>query len=283
VFAQITRIVKGYLEQGGEQKLREMIEQEMAGSDRFDESELATVRQRQADIEAAIENLLDNLTATNRDYVDRRIAKLKDETAQLQSQEEALLEQQGRECQAAELVQAALALAPQVDQIARFGTVDEKRTFVRAFLRGIEFDPESRTGTAYFWAVPEASGGTAPDPGDGTRYEPATTDSGGDASGLTSAAESSLRLRNESARYAQKRTALGEDGSSLIMVAGAGFVPDSYSRSLPLVGARWLYAPAKQGAREMARIGLVEQGSVLPRRTRCSPGRIRGFEAPGRF
>ena len=246
VFAQITRIVKGYLEQGGEQKLREMIEQEMAGSDRFDESELATVRQRQADIEAAIENLLDNLTATNRDYVDRRIAKLKDETAQLQSQEEALLEQQGRECQAAELVQAALALAPQVDQIARFGTVDEKRTFVRAFLRGIEFDPESRTGTAYFWAVPEASGGTAPDPGDGTRYEPATTDSGGDASGLTSAAESSLRLRNESARYAQKRTALGEDGSSLIMVAGACFIAMHNALGAMLV-RRW--ALPRQGRR----------------------------------
>jgi len=41
------------------------------------------------------------------------------------------------------------------------------------------------------------------------------------------------------------------------LVAGAGFVPDSYSEMLPLVAARWVYAPAKQGAREMRRIGLA--------------------------
>jgi len=38
------------------------------------------------------------------------------------------------------------------------------------------------------------------------------------------------------------------------VVAGAGFVPDSYSEFPPLVAARWVYAPAKQGAREMRRI-----------------------------
>ena len=41
------------------------------------------------------------------------------------------------------------------------------------------------------------------------------------------------------------------------LVAGAGFVPDSYSADLPLVAARWVYAPVKQGAREMRRIGLA--------------------------
>jgi len=41
------------------------------------------------------------------------------------------------------------------------------------------------------------------------------------------------------------------------VVAGAGFVPDSYSERLPLVAAHWIYAPAQQGAREMRRIGLT--------------------------
>ncbi len=74
------------------------------------------------------------------------------------------LEQQGRECQAAELAQAALALARQVDRVAAFGTVDEKRAFIRAFLRNIEFDPQTRTGTAYFYAVPSLSGEPVPIP-----------------------------------------------------------------------------------------------------------------------
>jgi hypothetical protein len=41
------------------------------------------------------------------------------------------------------------------------------------------------------------------------------------------------------------------------VVAGAGFVPDSYSERLPLVAARWVYAPARQGAGHMRRIGLA--------------------------
>lgn len=224
VFDQIRHIVSNYLEAGAEQKLREMIEQEVAGDDRLDESELSAVRQRQADVEATIENLLDNITPTNRDYVDRRITKLRDETVELQQQEQALLEQQSREGQAAELAQTALALAREVGQLAELGMVDEKRTVIRAFLREIEFDPESRTGTAYFYAVPSLNGDTAPDPGTGTRYEPATTDSNADGSESPSGEKSSLRLRNVGARYAQKRTAPRGGGSSLIMVAGACYV-----------------------------------------------------------
>jgi hypothetical protein len=194
------------------------------------------VRQRKTDIEAAMDNLLDNITPTNREYVDRRIAKLRDEMVELQQQEEALLERQGQECQAAELAQAALALAPHVDQVGRFGTVEEKRTFIRAFVREIEFDPESRTGTAYFYAVPSVTGDIRPDPGGGTRYHPIHADSPEDDAGGASDAMSSLRLRNVGARYAQKRTALGEDGSSLIMVAGAGLAVLEKTRT-----RRWVW------------------------------------------
>ncbi len=220
VFEQIERIIQGYLKDGAGEELRRMIEQEIAGGDQFDESELAQVRQRQADIDAAIDNLLDNLTPTNREYVDRRIKKLRDEMMELQQQEEALLERQGREVQAAGLAQAALALAPQVDRIARFGTVEEKRIFIRAFLRGIEFDPASRTGTAYFYAVPSVTGDMGPEEDGGTRYQPTTTESAAEVSEGGPEGKSSLRLRNVGARYAQKRTAPAGGDSSLIMVAG---------------------------------------------------------------
>ena len=236
VFEQIAHIVKDYLEAGAEAKLRQMIEQEIAGGDRFDESELGAVRQGKADAETAIDNLLDNITPTNREYVDRRIEKLRGKIVDLEQQEEALLEQQGRECQATELAQAALALARSVDQVAAFGTVDEKRTFIRAFLREIEFDPRTRTGTAYFYAVPSANGDTAPDPGGGTRYQPPTTDSSTEGAGLDPDEKTSLLLRNDDTRYAQKRTALGKDGSSLIMVAGARYEALEKTRT-----KRWIW------------------------------------------
>ncbi|NIN68591.1 MAG: hypothetical protein GTO63_28575, partial [Anaerolineae bacterium] len=50
----------------------------------FDASELWAVRQRKADIDATIDNLLDNITATNREFVDRRIEKLRDEMVELE-------------------------------------------------------------------------------------------------------------------------------------------------------------------------------------------------------
>ena len=160
----------------------------------------------------------------------------KTEEGKRRSREEALLEQQGRECQAAELAQAALLLAREVDQIAALGTINEKRTFVRTFLREIEFDPQTRTGTAHFHAVPSVNGDTAPDPGAGTRSEPATTDSDTEGPESPSDGKSSLRLRNDDARYAQKRTAPRGGGSSLIMVAGAGFEALEKTRT-----RRWLW------------------------------------------
>jgi hypothetical protein len=144
-----------------------------------------------------------------------------------------------------------------VGRVATFGTVDEKRTFVRAFLKEIEFDPRSRTGTAYLYAVPSVTGDIGPDPGGGTRYEPATSDSDAEGSGSHADRMSSLPLGNVGTRYAQKRTAPTEGDSSLIMVAGAVFVPDSYSQRVPLLAAHWVYGPARQGARGMRRIGLA--------------------------
>ena len=43
------------------------------------------------------------------------------------------------------------------------------------------------------------------------------------------------------------------------LVAGAGFVPDSYSERSPLVAARWAYGRGKQAAGEMRRVGLAAQ------------------------
>ena len=224
VFGEIGLLVGEYLDtKKGEVLLRQMIEQEIAGGTRFDESQLAAVRQRQADIEASIENLLDNITPTNRDYVDRRIAKLKEETVGLRQEEEALLERQGQECQAEELAQAALALAPQVDQVARFGTVEEKRTFIRAFLRNIDFDPATNSGTAHLWAVPTVGQDGGDGGGRSIRFEPATTDSASEGSGRAAGAMSSLPLRNVVARSQQKRRAGQAGASSFHMVAGAGY------------------------------------------------------------
>ena len=59
-----------------------------------------------------------------------------------------------------------------------------------------------------------------------------------------------------SGRDHKKTPAPAKTGVRIGIVAGAGFVPDSYSERRPLVAARWVYAPVRQGAREMRRTGL---------------------------
>ena len=217
VFEQIGGIVRGILDHGGEKKLRKMIEQEVAGAGRFDGSELATLRQRKADIEATIDNLLDNITPTNREWVDRRIEKLRDEMVELERQEAALGQQQDREHQAALLAEQAFAVARSFDRLLEVGTIEEKRTLIRAFLHGIDYDPESSSGKAHFLLVPNAGhddGAAGPSPG-GLRKDPAQhMSSGSIGSGDT--------------RYHEKRRAANDGTSSVIMVAGAGFEPATF-------------------------------------------------------
>ena len=99
---------------------------------------------------------LDNITPTNREYVDRRIEKLRDEIVELERRQAALQEHEDREKHVLAIADEALTVARDFDRLVEEGTIEEKRTLVRAFLRAIDFEPESRTGVAHFWVVPNA-------------------------------------------------------------------------------------------------------------------------------
>ena len=227
VLEQIGGIVHGLLDNGGEKKMRRLIEQEMAGAGRDDGSELAKVHQRKADIEATIENLLDNMTATNRDFVDRRIEKLRDEMVALERQEAALAQQQDRERHAKVLVDRAFAAVRDFGRLVEAGTVDEKRTVVRAFLHSIDYDPESRSGKGHFWLLPGVGpDGQEPNPGGrGRRTDVAGNIRSRTAVGAAGTPCSLLGFRAGDTRSEKKRSATGGDASSFDMVAGGGFEP----------------------------------------------------------
>jgi len=58
-------------------------------------------------------------------------------------------------------------------------------------------------------------------------------------------------------RYQYERHAADDGMSSLDVVAGAGFGADWERDHVPLVTAHWVYALARQGAREMHRVGVA--------------------------
>ena len=164
---------------------------------------------RNVDIEATIDNLLDNITPTNRDFVDRRIGKLRAEMVDLERQEAELAQQQDRKRQAQLLADRAFGLVRDFDRLVAIGTVDEKRSMVRAFLRGIDYDPESASGKAHFLLVPNAGhddAGAGPSQG-GSRKDPARQMSSGS-------------IVSSDTRYHETRRAASDGTSSVIMVAG---------------------------------------------------------------
>jgi DNA invertase Pin-like site-specific DNA recombinase len=81
---------KGYLGKGGRKKLAEAVKLQV----NCEGKELITARQRtqteQEKIGKTIDNLLDNLTATNREYVDQRLNELKQQKQQLETRLEEL-------------------------------------------------------------------------------------------------------------------------------------------------------------------------------------------------
>jgi hypothetical protein len=158
----------------------------------------------------------------------------------------------------------------------------------------LDFDPVTRKGVAHFWVVPSVgqdefvagplsergslrthdqngnSDGELHDgkngPGNVEQTANSSTETAHDAHERTSPGLNGT----EDTRYNEERTRPVEGMSSLDLVAGAGFVPDSYSQRLPLVAAHWVYASANQGAREMKRIGLAAQASALRESARGS-------------
>ena len=81
---------KRYLDKGGRKKLAEAIKVQI----NFEGEELVAARQRaqtkQKRIDQIINNLLDNITSTNREYVDRRLNELKKQRQQLEARLEEL-------------------------------------------------------------------------------------------------------------------------------------------------------------------------------------------------
>jgi hypothetical protein len=112
------------------------------------------IRQRKADAEKQIDTLLDNLTTTNRDFVDRRIEKLRGGMVDLERAEALALELQHRDQQAEAFARQAMAVIRDFDRLVAEGSVEEQRTLLRAFLRVLDFDPITRKGLAHFWIVP---------------------------------------------------------------------------------------------------------------------------------
>jgi hypothetical protein len=175
--------------------------------------------------------------------------------ADLEHGEAALAQEQDRKRQTQQLADRAFGLVRDFDRLVEMGTVDEKRSLVRAFLRGIDYDPESASGMAQFWMVPGVSGdGDDSNPGGrGRRTDVAQNCSHEDPADDAAGPRLLFPLGSGGTRFTKKRSAANDDASSFHMVSGA--CCQTFSKILATAAVRTLIHTA--GARGRRPCGIL--------------------------
>ena len=134
--------------------IRGMIESEFESNAPQIGDELNQVEARERDVKQTISNLIENLTSTNREYVDTRLVELKRELAVLESKRLELETAGAKKIEIVRLIDQAVELAGEFETAFAEGSIDEKRLFLRAFLKDIELDPITGKGQAMLILMP---------------------------------------------------------------------------------------------------------------------------------
>jgi len=138
----------------GLEKIRKMVEEEISDMVPQIGEELDQVVGKIQEVKQTITNLIENLTSTNREYVDARLVELKRELAVLESKRHKLEAAGAKKIEIRRLIDQAVELASEFKTAFAEGTIEEKRLFLRAFLKNINLDPMKGTGRAMFILLP---------------------------------------------------------------------------------------------------------------------------------
>ena len=125
-----------------------MVEEEIENNAPQVGDELDTVEAREREIKQSINNLVENLTSTNKEYVDARLIELKREMAVLESKRLELETTGAKKIEFERIVDQAVELAEEFKTAFGEGSIEEKRLFLRAFLEKIELNPLTGRGQA---------------------------------------------------------------------------------------------------------------------------------------
>ncbi len=101
-----------------------------------------------------ISTLIDSLSPSNRDLVDLRLAELKQELVGAEMEREELESVQLKRKNQDKLFQEAYQIAHEFLQYIDQGSIDEQRELIRHFVRWIEIDPISGSGTVNLTLLP---------------------------------------------------------------------------------------------------------------------------------
>ncbi len=154
----VIRIVLGsykpFLEKGGRKKLAEAVKAQI-GSEAEEFVAARKRAQRQLnEIDATINNLLDNITSANREFVDRRLGELKQQKYQLEARLEELDRISLSRDEINGIVSDLMKFLAGLEFVLREGVPQEKLVALRQCVQKISVDKPSGKITLAIYLVP---------------------------------------------------------------------------------------------------------------------------------
>ncbi|MEE9270121.1 MAG: hypothetical protein V3V49_07655, partial [Candidatus Krumholzibacteria bacterium] len=141
--AGIRSTVTKFLGEGGEKLLQTLIRESLKPN-RDIEHERRHCKERISEINGRIDELLDCLTVTNKEFVDQKLAKLKEERDGWVLREEDIRKQAVRAHGTDAFVRDAIECIRGFDEVFAEGTREERKELVSLFVEKIEVNPKER-------------------------------------------------------------------------------------------------------------------------------------------
>ena len=178
ILDQIGIRVEGFMSGGGSKVLRRLLKRALGVQTHSSYDRAKTAKQKLDEIERKIDRLMDSLTPINKEFVDQKLVKLKEERELLESE----LDEQKVICPKPSningLADDILGQIGSFHEVFTEGTLEEKKEFIQLFVEGIELDAEEERAVLHIREFPApldfSTGNSAFDMVAGAGFEPAT-------------------------------------------------------------------------------------------------------------
>lgn len=156
VLGAIGEQVRTFIEDGGDTLLRRVIKKALAPDPAVDENRKRLER-RADEVARRIDELIELISATNKEFIDRKLETLKAERDQLNDQLAELGAQQNRLGSIDALVDEALESIRGLSELLAEGSLEEKKELVALMVEKVDVDPVGRTARVYMRKFPAPS------------------------------------------------------------------------------------------------------------------------------
>ena len=154
VLRYIKARIEGFLKTGGDKVLKRILADELKASYQDPATKRESLKEQLDEIDRMIDRLIESLTPTNKEFVDRKLVSLKRDRDRLGQE---LKEQKVVSCRSLDLAAVAneiIASMGTFEEVFQEGSLEERKEFVSFFVEKIELDAKRKTARMFVRRFP---------------------------------------------------------------------------------------------------------------------------------